>query len=70
MSYTTIQISKETYELLHRLQNDLKKIMRKKSISMDLILKLLIYLKIDVADLLAELDGFLKCMEKEKHGKT
>ena len=60
MSYTTIQISKETYELLHRLQNDLKKIMRKKSISMDMLIKLLVFIKMDASDVLIELEKLLE----------
>ena len=59
MSYTTIQISKETYELLHRLQNDLKKILRKKSVSMDMLIKLLIFIKTDASDLLIEIEKLL-----------
>jgi len=60
MSYTTIQISKETYELLHRLQEDLKKILRKKNISMDVLIKLLIFIKIDASDLLIEIEKLLE----------
>jgi len=63
MSYTTIQISKETYELLHRLQNDFKKILRKKNISMDVLIKLLIFTKMDAEDLLIEIE---KLLEEEK----
>ena len=64
MSYTTIQISKETYELLHRLQKDLKKIMRKKSISMDVLIRLLIFIKMDASDLLIELEKLLEAMKE------
>ena len=64
MSYTTIQISKETYGLLHRLQKDLKKIMRKKSISMDMLIRLLIFIKMDASDLLIELEKLLEAMKE------
>ena len=61
---TTIQISIETYDLLYRLQTDLKKIMKKKSISMDMIIKLLIYMKIDASDVLIEMEKLLKLLEE------
>ena len=63
MSYTTIQVSKETDVILHRLQKDLKKILRKKSISMDMLIKLLIYIKIDASDILIEIEKLLPTKE-------
>ena len=60
MSYTTIQISIETYELLHRLQKDLKKILRKKSVSMDMLIRLLIFIKMDASDILIEIEKLLR----------
>ena len=62
MSYTTIQISKETYELLYRLQNDLKKITRKKSISMDMLIRLLLFIKMDASDVLIEIEKLLEAL--------
>lgn len=60
MSYKNIQISTETYDLLCRFQTDLKKILKKRSISMDMLIKLLIYMKIDASDVLIEMEKFLE----------
>ena len=64
MSYKNIQISTETYDLLCRFQTDLKKILKKRSISMDMLIKLLIYMKIDASDVLIEMEKLLKLLEE------
>jgi len=60
MDYTTIQVSKETYEILYRLQTDLKKILRKKSVSFDVLIKALILAKWDLNDLFIEIEKILE----------
>ena len=64
MSYKNIQISTETYDLLCRFQTDLKKILKKRSISMDMLIRLLIYMKIDASDVLIEMEKLLKLLEE------
>ena len=70
MSYTTIQVSKETYDILHRLQRALKKILRKKSISMDVLIRTLIFIKWDLNGLLIEIENFLEGSEHERSQKA
>lgn len=70
MSYTTIQISKETYDVLHRLQTDLKKILRKKSISMDVLIRLILFVKMDASDILIELERLIEGSEHERSKKA
>ena len=60
MSYKTIQISTETYDFLCRLQKALKKILKKKSISMDMLIKLLIVMKMNASDVLIEIESLLE----------
>ena len=60
MSYKTIQVSTETYDFLCRLQKALKKILKKKSISMDMLIKLLIVMKMNASDVLIEIESLLE----------
>ena len=65
MSYKNIQISTETYDLLCRFQTLLKKIMKKRSISMDMLIKVLLSIKIDASDLLIEIERQIQLYEEK-----
>ena len=64
MSYKNIQISTETYDVLCSFQTLLKKIMKKKKISMDMIIKVLLSIKIDASDLLIEIEKQIRFYEE------
>ena len=65
MSYKNIQISTETYDLLCRFQTLLKKILKKRSISMDMLIKVLLFIKIDASDLLIEIERQIELYEEK-----